>query len=380
MRKLLYQTLVSLCGLLLLAHPALAVSTQAKIGVLITSYGDIDDPSELRDYVVRTLKDPDIIPLPSSLRWMIAELGYPILRNKILEEYAAIGGNTKLRRNTRLQAAKVAADLRERGFDAQGYVGFSMTFPFISEALEQAQLDDVDTLVVLYQGAQYSQVTSFIQFREVEAYLSKHPEWRVKVVGVKSFSEDPRFVEMLISNIEKTWQQHLPGVQANDVCIFLPLHGQIESWLTLGDPYFDQVIDNIDVIKYRFADSYVSYGFQNHDEMPFIKWTQPSWHQAIDDVARQDCTKVIISGQVSYTIDSLETLYDHNIAMPQRLTSQAELLNKKKEYVMVPMFNDDQYFAQYLAQISVEALEGEGDIVQLGTGALSALDLKSNAQ
>ena len=46
----------------------------SNIGLLFSSYGDIDDPSEAKDYVINTLTGPDLIPLPSLLRLKIAYL------------------------------------------------------------------------------------------------------------------------------------------------------------------------------------------------------------------------------------------------------------------------------------------------------------------
>jgi ferrochelatase len=281
-----------------------------------------------------------------------------------------------MRYNTRMQANKVAQLLSNEGFDAKGYAGFTMTFPYVKEALNAAQSDGVEKLVVFYEGAQFSQVTAYIVFRHVEEYLAKHPEWKVEVIGVKSFSDDPRFKQQLATNLEKTWQKAFPQAPASDVCIFLPMHGNVMTWVEKGDPYFDQVMRNVDYLKQYFAGNSVTYGFQNHDEIPFLKWTTPKDDDALNELAKQECSKVLSSGQVSFTVDSLETLYDHAIGEREYLQEQAAKLGSKKDFALVPMFNSSPEFVNFLKDLSLEALNGQGDIIALGVGELEKIDLK----
>jgi len=374
--KWIHSFLAMAFGLGLVTMTTAASASQPKIGVLIGSYGDVDGPDEFKELVVNTLTDPDVLPIPGFLSKIIAELGYRMTKDKVLAEYVAIGGKSNMRYNTRVQADLVADGLRQLGYDAKGYSGFTMTFPYVKEALSEAQSDGVQKLVVFYEGAQFSQVTAFIVFRHVEEYLARHPGWKVQVIGVKSFSDDPRFGQQLVSNLEETWQASFPGAAAEDVCIYLPMHGNVLTWIDKGDPYLDQVMRNVANIKAHFPKTYVAYGFQNHDELPFVKWTTPRWDTALDDLVGRSCSKVLSSGQVSFTVDSLETLYDHAIGESEYLFEQASGAGVQKDFALVPMFNSDPRFVELLRDLSVEALEGLGDIIPLGVGELKKLDLQ----
>ena len=79
--------------------------------------------------------------------------------------------------------------LKERGYDVKSYIGFSMTFPYVNEAVEKAYKDKRDTLILTHQGAQHSKVTSGILFRDVMAAVKNYPDWKVKVIGIKSFQK-----------------------------------------------------------------------------------------------------------------------------------------------------------------------------------------------
>ncbi len=101
-----------------------------------------------------------------------------------------------------------------------------------------------------------------------------------------------------------------------------------------GDPYLDQAMRSVEYIKNHFTETHVTYGFQNHDELPFIKWTTPNDDKALADLAKRPCSKVLSSGQISFTVDSLETLYDHAIGEREYLQKQATKVGLKKDCVL----------------------------------------------
>lgn len=355
---------------------ARADNSAKKVGVLFGSYGDVDDPSEVRELVLNTVQDPDVMPLPGFLRRIIAYLGWWQNKKDILSEYAAIGGRSNMRANSQAQADLVAQFLRSKGYDAIGYAGFAMTFPYIDEVLDQARADGVERLIVFYQGAQYSQVTGFIVFRDVEAYLDANPDWEVDVTAVKSFSDDERFTDLIIDRIDKRIAAAFPQADDAEVCIFLPAHGNIYHWIDRGDPSYDQMLSVFDRVAGAYPNQDVSFGFQNHDDKPFTTWTQPRVDDALDELATRDCPYVLINGMVSFTVGSLETLYDHGIAEVEYLHEQALSHGKDKEIVVEGVFDDDPEFANYMGQIALEAMSGLGDITPVGNGAIQSISLR----
>ncbi len=345
------------------AMPAIAGE---KIGILFGSFGDIDNPkTELRDLVRNTLTDPDILPLHPLVRHGIADVGWIMDRSGLMEEYAAIGGKSGMRQRAQNQADAVAKILSERGLDVTAYTGFTMTFPFVREALDQARADGIERLIVYYQGAQYSKVTGQILFRHVREYMAKHPNWNVEIVGIRSFSDDERFFNLLKTRLDKSLTA-FENVNSEDVCIFLPMHGQVQRVVNEGDPYYDEVMRLVAKIKSEYGAHRVSYGFQNHDEIPFIKWTMPNTDNALASLAKQSCPAVTINGLISFTVDSLETLYDHAISEPETLKGEAKKFGKGEPQIKVePMFNSDQDFVEFMADLAEEALAGQGNLENL---------------
>jgi ferrochelatase len=334
-----------------------------KVGILFSSYGDIDAKNEIENLVKNTLGDPDIVPIPRILVPLLYRLGWDIKKEGIFEEYEAIGGITNMRLNSKKQATLVAQKMRTKGLDVTAYTGFTKTFPYVAETLEQIRKDGIKRLVVFYQGAQYSKVTAYIVFRDIMRYLDKHPNWDIQVIGVRSFSNDYRFIKLLADDIEKLAAEKF---QANfnekgQTCLFLPVHGNIMKWVKDGDPYLGQVIRVKNALTKRFPNFNVQMGFQNHDELPMTKWTKPGADTVAENIGKDSCPNVIIDGRVSFTVDSLETLFDH--AINERGIIQD--MDRTKNIAVQKMFNDHDGFAEYLKNIAFESLEGKGDIEYL---------------
>jgi protoheme ferro-lyase len=68
-----------------------------------------------------------------------------------------------------------------------------------------------------------------------------------------------------------------------------------------------------------------------------------------------------VNGRTSYTIDSLETLFDHAVGFTDELRS----LNPNKTIIVENMYNSDERFVNLMAQLAMEAMQGQGDIARL---------------
>jgi protoheme ferro-lyase len=125
------------------------------------------------------------------------------------------------------------------------------------------------------------------------------------------------------------------GLSPSDVCTVLPAHGNPTIYNDRGDPAYDQMMRVFRSVQKRFSEHSVFYGFQNHSEFPGSRWTQPAMSAVMKEVGAAPCQNVLINGRTSFTVDSLETLYDHAIGEVEDL------------------------------HLAVEALQGEGDIAEL---------------
>lgn len=331
--------------------------TEKKVGVLFSSYGDVDRPEEVEGYVKSALRDPDIAPIPGFLKGLVATLGWMFTGQGAVEEYRVIGGSN-YRETARKQADAVQKQLATLGIDATTYTGFIFTYPYISETMAEIHADGITDLVVFNQGAQYSKVTQGINVREVAKYLKLHSEYSPNVTVVRSFSDDARFRDLLAESIRTGLSENFAGVSPDDVCIYLPSHGLPMYLPDNGDPAYFQMLAAYEDMKSRFPAHLVATGFQNHSELG-AKWTLPdSDEQAHWLAAYADCPNILINGRISFTVDNIETLYDENVGQ-RAVISEAK---PEAKVVVQKSFNYEPSFVNLLSLLTQDALSGRGDL------------------
>lgn len=332
-----------------------------KIGVFLGSYGDVDSKTEIEDLIKATFLDPGIVPIPPILRKPAANAYWKMNSKKYIENYSKIGFYSGMREESQKQADAVASRLRNLGYDAMGYYGFNLTAPYISEGLDQAREDGVERLIVMHQGAQYSKLTTGILFRDVKKYLNQHPDWQVEVIGIKSFAMDPRFIKLLGDQLQDLIDAE--SMNHDKAHLFLPIHGVPKSVIKEGDPYYNEAMFALKSLQYRFKDFHLTYGFQNHGEVPIVnEWTSPNEHKVIDELAEDECEDVIIYGRISYTLDFFNTKFEMAVEQKEHLEEESAELGKAKNVVVAKMFNSDPDFVEFLASVYEEALIGVGDL------------------
>lgn len=337
--------------------PQKGFASERKIGVLFASYGDVDKPEEVKNYVISAIKDPDIAPIPGFLKGLVANLGWLLTGKGAVEEYKVIGGSN-YRATARHQADEVAKQLAATGLAVKTYTGFVFTYPYIHQTMEQIQKDGITDLIVFNQGGQYSKVTQGINVREVTKYLKAHPEYLPLVKIVRSFSDDARFRDLLAKSIQTGLSESFSETNPSDVCIFLPTHGLPMALPNNGDPAYFQMLAAYEDMKTRFSDHLVATGFQNHSELG-TQWTLPdSDKQASWLVKSAGCKNILINGRISFTVDNIETLYDQNVGQRNVILKA----DPHAKVVVQKSFNSESEFVMLLAEFTIDALQGKGDL------------------
>src|SRR5262250_3219560 len=120
------------------------------VGVLLFNLGGPESLDEVRPFLFNLFADPDIIRLPwhalqKPLAWLISAQRH----KKSRSYYEQIGGGSPLRRITEEQARAIERALANRNINARAYVGMRYWSPFIEDALDQIQRDNIDRLIVL---------------------------------------------------------------------------------------------------------------------------------------------------------------------------------------------------------------------------------------
>ena len=341
-----------------------------KVGVLLTSHGDIDDPkTQLRGYVRRAVLQNVGIPLPRSVRPFIDAVGWPLQRGNLLEQYAATGP-THYEENSREQAAALSAALEAKGLAASVYVGYNFLSPDIDDAIRRMKADGITDIVMFNQGAQNSLATMGESIHEVEQAIAERPDWDVRLTAVNSFSDDPRFRKLLADRLAEDAKAAFPDAAPKDVLIFMTSHGLPHHLIDKGDRATEQMMTAYaEIEKDLVGRGYqVTHGYLNDDFFPGARWTSPKAteraQEIVDDVTygkRAAPKHVLLDGRLSFTVHHRATLFDANVDAREILESPrgpAWSRFQGAEVELAPNFDGDPKFAALLAELTAEALAG----------------------
>lgn len=342
-----------------------------RLGVLLTSHGDIDNvDTELRDYVREAVLRNPGLPLPSSVRPAVDAIGWPLQRGNLLSQYAATGP-TRYRENSEKQAQAVTEALKAQGIDARTYVGFNFMDPNIDAAVAKMKADGITDIVVFNQGAQNSVATMGESVHEVEEALKARPGYKPEVKAVTSFSDDKRFEDLLVTRLVEDAQRLFPGSKPEETLLFLTSHGLPQRLIDQGDTATKDMMALYGKVKARLeAMGYqVTHGYLNDDFFPGAEWTAPKAinvaRQLVEDVTlgkRQAPKNVLLDGRLSFTIHHRATLFDADTEVRQVLTEPrgpAWSRFKGADVKLAPNFDGDPGFARLIADLTVEALAGK---------------------
>ena len=349
-----------------------AMDAGRKIGVLLTSHGDIDELEEIEPYVRSAFLKNVGVPLPRFIREIIQDPAYWIAKDGIIEQYEIIGP-TKYRGNAQLQADAIQDALLERGVDANIYLGYNFMPPFIEDAVDLARRDGVTDLIVFNKGAQFSLATLGESIEEIEGYMEHVSDWDINMVAVRQFSDDERFRELFAKVLRRDAATYFPNVPSRDVCLFIASHGLPLRLIRMGDPAVDQMLDVVEDLEKRLPEFPVYHGFLNDDFFPGAEWVSPPSDDTAWDIRSDSCPAVLMDGRLSFTTHHRATLFDLDVDAREIIEETPDLqpngevhpLYRPLTAVLAPNWDDDPGFAALMAELTVEALRGEGDLIKL---------------
>ena len=361
------------------ASQPMSRSQTGKVGVLLASHGDIDELTELEDYVKTAFRRNVGITLPDWIRGPITGPAYLLSVGTVRAQYEIIGP-TGYRNNAAKQVMAVNAALSRLGIAAQAYFGANFAQPSINRTLEEMRSDGIETLIVFNKGAQFSYASSGENMDDVLEYLNKHPDWDVKAVGQFQYSEDLRFREVMARALEQDIAREFPNTAPHDLCVMIGSHG-LPAWLTdRGDPAIRQMRRTFDWLTQRFEGYRLYHGFLNDDFFPGAKWVSPDAKTLAKTMRAEGCNDVLLDGRLSFTTHDRATLYDMNYVARSILENAEQAASrpghahaKPPKVVLAPNFDADPGYAMLIAQLTGEALAGKGDTLLLKDKGKQAL-------
>ncbi|MEL6350192.1 MAG: ferrochelatase [Cyanobacteria bacterium J06627_28] len=282
-----------------------------RVGVLLLNLGGPEKPEDVQPFLFNLFSDPEIIRIPfpalqKPLAWFISSR-----RAKSSQEnYQQIGGGSPLRRITEEQGAALKTALKEKGEDAEVYIGMRYWHPFTEEAIARIKRDGVEKLVVLPLYPQYSISTSGSSFRLLEQIWKEDPALKpIEYTLIESWYSRPGYVNAMADLIRMELDK-LP--EPNGAHIFFSAHGVPVSYVEeFGDPYQKEIEHCTDLIMQALGRPN-NFTLAYQSRVGPIEWLQPYTEDAIANLAAQGVNDLVVV-PISFVSEHIETLQEIDI-------------------------------------------------------------------
>jgi ferrochelatase len=393
-----------------------AVAAGGKVGVLLLNLGGPETLDDVRPFLFNLFADPDIIRLPTSLKWLqpvLASLIATLRAPKSAEGYRAIGGGSPLRRITEDQAACLERALRDRGLEGAGcYVAMRYWAPYTEEALAQVVRDGVKRLVILPLYPQFSISTSGSSLRLLEQLLRQDPGLAaLPHTVIPSWYQRPGYVGAMADLIEQELRrfEEKEGGSGNAgaktttatataptaltlnpktkplVHLFFSAHGVPKSYVEeAGDPYKEEMEECVGLIVAELERRRALRNDSNEQPLPHtlayqsrvgpVEWLKPYTDDSIRELGAQG-VKRLLAVPVSFVSEHIETLEEMDMEY-RELAEESGV----EEWRRVPALNTAPRFIGDLADAVVEALPYVGCLAATGVTTSSSAAAQQAAQ
>jgi protoheme ferro-lyase len=242
----------------------------------------------------------------------------------------------------------------------------------------------VTTIVLFNKGAQFSYASSGENMEDVLKYLKDHPEYDVKVLAYRQYSDDDRFHTVMANALKADAKTFFPGVAPQDICIMIGSHGLPQWMLDNKDPAIDQMVAAFQAVSKKLPGYRTYHGYLNDDFIPGAKWISPKASVLAPTLKKDGCKNVLMDGRLSFTNHHRATLYDMDVEVREILETPAKLRNGKVDpdwvkphVVLAPNFDGDPAFGKLIVDLTRQALAGKGPIVKLKETGKKALPPQS---
>ncbi|MBD2037515.1 ferrochelatase [Leptolyngbya sp. FACHB-321] len=319
-----------------------------RFGVLLLNLGGPDHLEDVRPFLFNLFSDPEIIRLP--FPWLQRPLAWLISTTrakKSQENYQQIGGGSPLRRITDEQAEALQIQLRQKGHDANVYVGMRYWHPYTEEAIARIKRDGVDRLVILPLYPHFSISTSGSSFRLLEQIWNEDPSLsQIDYTAIPSWYDRPGYLQAMADLIAKELDQF---PEPDKVHVFFSAHGVPVSYVEeAGDPYQREIEACVALIM-KTLNRPNPHVLAYQSRVGPVEWLQPYTDDALTALAEQGVKDLAVV-PISFVSEHIETLQEIDMEY-RELAEEAGIAN----FHRVPALNTHPGFINDLADLVIEA-------------------------
>lgn len=331
-----------------------ASSPQAPLAVLLLNLGGPDTLEDVEPFLYNLFSDPEIITLPTQLKWLNGPLAAVISKTRATssrEGYASIGGGSPQLSTTLEQGRALEKALEARGIAAKSYVAMRYWHPYTSEALEAIKRDGIEKVVVLPLYPQFSISTSGSSLRLLErTYYADQALRQLKNVVIPAWYNRQGYIHAVARLVAQRCDLFS---EPNAPHIFFSAHGLPVKYVTrLGDPYQAQTEATVRFVMTRLR----ALGYTNNFTLAYqsrvgpVQWLQPYTDDKIRELAQEGVDSLVVV-PISFVSEHIETLEEIDVEY-RELALECGI----RSWERVPALGLDNDFIDDLAGAVSEAL------------------------
>ena len=282
--------------------------------VLLLNLGtpDTPTPKAIRRYLREFLMDSRVIEIPRALWWLILNgIVLPLRCRPLSEKYTSIwlAQDSPLRFYTQQQADALQARLDKLQCQVDVIAVMRYGRPSIRSVIERIQQQGIDRILLFPLYPQYSATTTASACDAVFTEL-KQMRNQPAIATVKHFYRHPAYLQAICQQISDHWLAVGSPDFAGGDKLLLSFHGLPYRCVALGDPYYDECVATVDLVRQtlNLTDEQILFSFQSRFGRE--KWLQPYTVDTLTQLGKIKTKRVDVfcPGFVSDCLETLEEI------------------------------------------------------------------------
>ena len=312
-----------------------------KKAVILFNLGGPDKLESVEPFLFNLFNDPEILSIPSILRYPLAKLiskrRAPIAKNI----YKEIGNKSPILELTQQQATSLENNLSTKG-DYKCFVVMRCWHPRANDVLKKVKEFNPEEIILLPLYPQFSAATSGSSINEWND-LCKKENFKIKTKIICCYPTESNFVKSHASLIRKT----IKNLESKNFKLLFSAHGLPEIKIKKGDPYQWQVEETVKRIMLELKEDNLDHTISYQSRVGPLKWIGPSTDDEIIRYSKEK--KGIVIVPVAFVSEHSETLVELDIEY-KKLAEK----NGCSFYKRVPALGIEDNFIKGLSELVVQ--------------------------
>ena len=320
-----------------------------KRAVILFNLGGPDKLESIEPFLFNLFNDPEIISIPSFLRYPLAKLiskrRAPITKNI----YKEIGNKSPIFELTKDQANSLQNSLLKKG-NYKCFVVMRCWHPRAIDVIKDVKKYNPEEIILLPLYPQFSASTSGSSINEWKEVCKKE-NYKIKTKTICCYPTENYFIESHVNLIK----QNIKNLESKNFKLLFSAHGLPESKIKKGDPYQWHIEETVKEIISRLKNENLDYIISYQSRVGPMKWIGPSTDEEIIKYSKEK--KGIVIVPVAFVSEHSETLVELDIEY-KKLAEK----NGCAFYKRVPALGVEENFIKGLSQLVLQQ-ETRGNFV-----------------